>query len=198
MIGRACGLHEIAADKVVDRWKAAGDGVSPGTALNRRQPLGCQLRRYLVHPDFGKNQNMRGILQDRAPPGIERQRAPYETFAQCCRGVGFPIPFGARVIAGHLKPIPVQHLQPSLDGNLPVRVLPEKAADDAEPDRFARARRVRQGSRRVSRSHHSAHEPPIQGLKLSIVTALVGQIKRLMRADRVSETGRCAGAFHIR
>src|SRR6267378_1193682 len=96
-----------------------------------------------------------------------------------------------------MKSGPVEHLEPSLDRNLPIRVLPEKTADDAQPDRFARARRVWQGSRRVSRGHNSAHEPPIQGLKLSIVTALVGQIKRLMRADRLRERRGCAGAFRI-
>src|ERR1700674_5752944 len=96
-----------------------------------------------------------------------------------------------------MKSGPVQHLEPSRDRNLPIRVLPEKAADDAEPDRFARARRVRQDSRRVSRSHNSAHEPPIEDLKLSIVAALIGQIKRLMRADRLRENSGCAGAFRV-
>src|ERR1700730_15700206 len=96
-----------------------------------------------------------------------------------------------------MKSGPVQHLEPSLDRNLPIRVLPEETADNAQPDRFARARRVRQDSRRVSRSHNSAHEPPIQGLKLSIVTTLIGQIKRLMGADRLRENSRCADAFRI-
>src|SRR5712671_1905219 len=96
-----------------------------------------------------------------------------------------------------MKSGPVEHLEPSLERNLPIRVLPEKTADDAQPDRFARARRVRQDSRRVSRSHNSAHKPPIQGLKLSIVTALIGQIKRLMGADRLRENGGRAGAFRI-
>ncbi len=198
VIRSACGFHEIAADEVIDGRKSTGDGVSPGTALNCREPLGRQLRRQLVHPDFGKNQNMRRVVQYRAPPGIERQRALYETVAQCRRCVGLAIPFGARVIAGHMKPIPVQHFEPSLDRNLPIRVLPEEAAYDTQPDRLVRARRVWQNGRRVSRSHDFADERPIQGLKLLIVAALIREIKRLMGADRLCENSGCVSAFYIR
>jgi len=78
------------------------------------------------------------IVQYRATPGIERPRALDEAFAQCLRGVGLAVPFAAGVIAGHLKSIPVQHLEPSLDRDLPIRVLPEKPANDTQFDRLMR------------------------------------------------------------
>src|SRR6202040_3982790 len=108
------------------------------------------------------------------------------------------IPFGAGVIAGDMKSVPIQILQPTLDRNLPVRVLSEKPADDTEPDRLVRARRAWQNRRRVSRSHYPANQRPIQDLKLSIVMALIGQIERLMEADGFRKTSGSAGAFDIR
>src|ERR1700686_4265518 len=125
---------------MVDGRKAAGDRVPPGSALHGREPLRRQLRRYLVHADFGIDQDMRRVVQDRAPPRIQRQRALDEAFAQRRRHIGLGIPLGAGMIAGYTKPGPVEPAEPTLDWNLPVRVPPEKPADDAEPDRLARAR----------------------------------------------------------
>src|SRR5260370_18612232 len=54
VIRSACGFHEIAADEVIDGRKSTGDGVSPGTALNCRDPLRRQLRNSLSIPLSGK------------------------------------------------------------------------------------------------------------------------------------------------
>src|SRR5216683_38939 len=96
-----------------------------------------------------------------------------------------------------MKSIPVELLEPSLDRDFPIRVLPEKPADDAQPDRLVRTWRVWQNRRRVFRSENFASERPIQGLKLSIVTALIREIKRLVGADRLRENSGCADAFCI-
>src|SRR5471030_688473 len=65
---------------------------------------------------------------------VKRQWPLHEPVAHGGRRVGFAIPLTAGVISRYLKPLPVQHLEPSPDRNFPVRVLPEKAADDPQPD----------------------------------------------------------------
>src|SRR5260370_20554737 len=125
------------------------------------------------------------IVQDCAPPCIERQRALHETSAQCRGHMGLSIPLCARVIAGDMESRSVQLLEPSLDRDLPIRVLSEEPADDTKADRLPRTWRGWQNGRIVSRSHHAANHRAVQGLKLSIVTALIGQIKRLVPAHRL-------------
>src|SRR2546430_14297102 len=185
--GYCWGPDNSAVDEVTAWGKSSGDGLPPGRTWTPREPLGRELCRHLVHADFGENQNMGRVVQYRAPPGIERQRALDEMIAQCGGLVGLAIPLGARVIARHMKPIPIQHLEPSLDRDLPIRVLPDKPANDTQFDRLMRARRLWQDGRLVSRSHNFANKRAIQGLKLPIVTALIGQIERLMGADRLRE-----------
>src|SRR5258708_31530469 len=79
---------------------------------------------------------MRRVVQDRAAPDVDRQRTLHEAIAQRFRSVGLAIPFTARVIAADMKPIAVELVEPPFDRDLPVRMLPEKSADDTEPDRL--------------------------------------------------------------
>ena len=76
-------------------------------------------------------------------------------------------------------------------------MLAEEAADDTEPDRLVRGGRRRQCRRLVSGSHDLANGRPILRLQLPIVAALIRQIKRLMRADRVDERCRNARALQL-
>src|SRR5258708_22388228 len=156
MSGRIHRLHKVATEKIIDRRKSGCDRMSPGGALKRGKPLGGQLRRHLVHPDFGKNQNMRCVVLDRVAPGIERQRALHKTIAERFRSVSLAIPFAARVIARDVKPVAVELLEPPLDRDLPVRMLPEKSADDTEPDRLVLTWRIWKGRRCGPRSHDLA------------------------------------------
>src|SRR5258708_5493491 len=82
---------------------------------------------------------MRRVVQDRAAPDVDRQRTLHEAIAQRFRSVGLAIPFTARVIAADMKPIAVELVEPPFDRDLPVRMLPEKSADDTEPDRLVPA-----------------------------------------------------------
>ena len=70
---RAVGrLHQVAREIIVERRQAAGVGMTPGIALHRREPLRRQLRRHPVHADFGINDHVRRVGEDRLPPGVER------------------------------------------------------------------------------------------------------------------------------
>ena len=84
-------LHQVAAEKIVDGRKSARDRMAPGRALHRRKAHRRELRRHLVHPDFGKQQNMRRIVGDLLPPGIERTRSSDEPIAQCRRDLCFAV-----------------------------------------------------------------------------------------------------------
>src|ERR1700687_4366662 len=97
-----------------------------------------------------------------------------------------------------MKSVAVELSEPPFDRNLPIRVPPEKPADDTQPDRLARIRRVWQIRRRVSRSHNFADKRTIQGLKFSIVKTLIREIERLMGADRIHQRRSRIGTFHIR
>src|SRR5258708_11130573 len=93
---------------------------------------------------------MRRVVQDRAAPDVDRQRTLHEAIAQRFRSVGLAIPFTARVIAADMKPIAVELVEPPFDRDLPVRMLPEKSADDTEPDRLVQAWGIRPNPRGVS------------------------------------------------
>src|SRR5450631_3189984 len=101
---------------------------------------------------------MRRTVEDGAPPGVKRQRPLYEPITHGYRCVGLAIALAAGVKARHLKPLPVQHLEPSPDRNFPVRMLPEKAADDPQPDRLLGVRWIWQYRRRVFRGHNFANQ----------------------------------------
>jgi hypothetical protein len=105
--------------------------------------------------------------------------------AQSRRRVGLAISFAGRVVAGYVESTSIKLCEPSLDRNLPIRMLPEKSADDAQSDWFVRTRRRRQCRRRVFPSHDLADKRTVQDLKLAIVAALVGQVKWLVRTDRL-------------
>src|SRR5258708_31799621 len=75
-------------------------------------------------------------------------------------------------------------------------MLPEKPADDTEPDLLARRGRIRESRRLVSRGHDLADQRAIGGLKLAVVAALIGKIERLMGPDRLSESGGRGRAVH--
>src|SRR2546421_3084771 len=104
--------------------------MSPRGALHTHEPLRRQLRRNLVHSDLGKNQNVRRVAQDRPPPRVKRQRALHKTIAQGFGRGGLLIPSLTGVIAGHMKSTTVELREPPFDRNFPIRVLPEKSADD--------------------------------------------------------------------
>src|SRR5258707_3750674 len=115
---------------------------------------------------------MRRVVQDRAASDVDRQRTLHEAIAERFRIVGLAIRFTARVIAADMKPIAVELVEPPFDRDLPVRMLPEKSADDTEPDRLVQAWRIRQNRRGISRGHDFADQGAVRGLKFSIVAAL--------------------------
>src|SRR5258708_31743363 len=114
---------------------------------------------------------MRRVVQDRAAPDVDRQRTLHEAIAQRFRSVGLAIPFTARVIAADMKPIAVELVEPPFDRDLPVRMLPEKSADDTEPDRLEQAWGIPQNPRGVSRAHAFSDQGAVQRLKFSIAAA---------------------------
>jgi len=75
-IGR---LHQVTAEKVVQRRKSARFGVSPRITLDRCQPLTRELRTHGVHADFRVNQHVNCISQDSFSPAFDRKRPLYET-----------------------------------------------------------------------------------------------------------------------
>src|SRR5580700_1534113 len=115
---------------------------------------------------------MRRILRDRRPPRIERTWPRNKTLAQRGCYLGLAVLLDAGVIAEYAKARPVEHLQPALDRNLPVRMLAEEAADDGEPDRFVRSGSGRHVEGLVSGSHDLADGRTELRLQLAIVAAL--------------------------
>src|SRR5580693_5478589 len=111
--------------------------MAPGIALHRRETLRGQLRRYPVHADFGVNDHVRRVGEDRLPPSVERKRTADETLAQRGRCFGLGISFVRGVIAEQPKPAAVELTEPALDRYLPVRMLPEEAADDRHANGLA-------------------------------------------------------------
>ena len=137
---RAVGrLHQVAREIIVERRQAAGVGMTPGIALHRSETLRRQLRRHPVHADFGINDHVRRVGEDRLPPGVERQRAADETLAQRCGRFSLGVAFVRDVIAEQPKPAAVELAEPALDRDFPVRMLPEEAADDRQLEQARRA-----------------------------------------------------------
>jgi hypothetical protein len=120
-------FHEIAADEVIDGRKTAGDRMPPGRALAsaRRMPASCA-----------------ETLSMPTSRNSSKERACTKAVAQGRSRLA--VPFNPGVAAEDAKPVPVEHLQPALDGNLPVRMLAEESADDLKPDRLLRGWRRRQ------------------------------------------------------
>src|SRR6266700_734548 len=146
--------------------------MSPRSALNSSEPLRRKLRRNLVHSDLGENQNVRRVVQYRAPPGVQRHRALHEAVAQGLRRRGRLVPLLAGIIACHMKSITVELFEPAFDRNFPIRVLFEESAADTKPDRLTRRGRIWKIRCLVSGSHDLADQRTVGGLKCAIVKAL--------------------------
>src|SRR5215468_2047024 len=101
---------------------------------------------------------MRRVRENCASPGLERERPLDEALAQRRGHLCLPVSFDARVIAEQTKLVAIEHFQPALDRDLPVRMLAEETADDAEPDRLVRRRRGRQRRWRKSGPHDATDE----------------------------------------
>src|SRR6202023_2145047 len=84
-----------------------------------------------------------------------------------------------------LKPAAGEAAEPALDRDFPVRMLPEEAADNRDPDRLAGLRRRRQFRRPEARSHDAADHGAVDRLEIAIILTLIGQVERLVRTDRV-------------
>src|ERR1700722_19526897 len=136
MFGRVAGLHQIAAQKVIDREKTAGFRVPQRIALNRREPLRRELQRQLIHQKPWVDEDMRGVREDFIAPAFERHSAVHKSRAEFRRDLGFLVSLSTQVVAEYLETIAVQLAHPTFDWNFPVRVRVEMAAHEAHSDRL--------------------------------------------------------------
>ena len=70
MFGRVAGLHQIAAQKVIDRGKTAGFRMAQRIALNWREPLCSELQRQLIHQKPRIDEDMRRVCEDFIAPAF--------------------------------------------------------------------------------------------------------------------------------
>src|ERR1700740_3622918 len=110
--------------------------MAPRAALDGREPQPPKLCRHRVHADLRIDQDMRRVVPYCLPPGIERSRSAHKATAQLGRDLGLGVVLGGGVIAEQAKALTVDHPEPALDRNLPVGMLPEEGADDANADRL--------------------------------------------------------------
>ena len=164
--------------------------------MHRREPLRREPRRHRVHPHFRIDQHVRTVGRDGGAPAVDRQRPAYEPLAERGSLVGRGVALRAGVIAEQAKALAVEACHPALDRDLPVGVLTEEAADDAEAHGLARLRRRWQLRRRIALGHEPADQRAVARLQCAVVQALIGQVERLVRTDAVGETG-CAAAICI-
>src|SRR3984957_11710992 len=70
VFGGVWGLHQIAAQKVIERGKTAGFRVPQRVALNWRKPLCSELQRQLIHQKPWIDEDMRRVREDFIAPAL--------------------------------------------------------------------------------------------------------------------------------
>ncbi len=186
-IGR---LHRRTAEEIIDRRIAGGGGMTPGGILNRREPHRCQPGHHRIHPHLGIDQDMRSIGNDGRPPLLDRHRALHEPIEHRLGDVALPIAQRAGMIADQGEAGPVQPRDPTPGRQAPDRMVAEMPADETDPDRLARLRRIGKRHRQVSSGGRPADEVAVETLQRVIVAPLIGQVERLGRADPRGERRR--------
>src|SRR5262249_22521377 len=145
--------------------------------------LGRELDRDVVHAHFGIDQDVRRIGLELGAPALDRERPADEALAQSGRRLGLRVRARVGRIAEQPEPGAIELAEPALDRDLPVRMVTEESADDADPDGLFRLRRWRERRRRIALRHDPADEFAIARLQLAVVLSLVGEIERLLRTD---------------
>ncbi|MEJ1976733.1 MAG: hypothetical protein WDN49_12085 [Acetobacteraceae bacterium] len=114
-------------------------------------------------------------------------RALHETVADVGSLLGAGVARAAGVVGEYFEPRAVKLGDPPVQHKKPHRVLAEEAADDADPDPLAGS--WASGERRPSalRRHDAAQQRSVRLLKRAVVLALIGQVKRMGRANDVGE-----------
>jgi hypothetical protein len=179
-------LHQVAGEEVVKRRHAAGDRLTPAVALHRREALGGQPHRHRVDADLGVNQHVRPVGQDGLAPALQWQRTLHEARAQRAGGCGLGVLPLAGIVTEQLETVAVQPGQPTFDRDLPIGMVAEKSADNADADTLPGCQR-RQRRGRIARRHHGTDKLAVQRLQHAIVLTLIGKVKRLARADTGGE-----------
>ena len=175
VIGAIGRLHQIAAEKIVERRHAARIRMPPGRALHRRQSLCRQPSGDRVHADFRIDDGIECVLDDQLSPGVGRQRTLREAIAERGGLPGLAVDVARCVVAKNLKFLTFDLSEPAVDPHLPVRMKRKKAADDAKSNAFAGTRRRAQRSGAARPRHDPARERSIYRLQFSIVQALIGE-----------------------
>src|ERR1700759_320457 len=131
-------LDQFAAEETVDGRIAARLRRADVTALQGRHPKRRQLRSLGVHADVGENEHVRPIGQDDLPPALDRKRSLDEALTVLAGHRRLRVLHAAGVIAEHLEAVAIELRDPTLDADLPYRVLMKEAADNADANRLAR------------------------------------------------------------
>src|SRR5215472_13901335 len=143
-------LHQITAEKIVDRWKPASLRMAPGIALYRGQTLCSEQSGDRVHAHFRIDQDMWSIGQDLLSPAVEWERALNKTIAKGSCPLRLGILLVSSVIAECSEPLTIQLAEPTLSRDSESGMAAEKPADDAHSHWLVRPRRLGQCCRRVA------------------------------------------------
>src|SRR5262245_55460345 len=114
MVLSVIGLHQIAAEEVVDGWKSAGLWMPPGIALYWRQALGSEEQTDRMHSHLGIDQDMRCIAQNQLSPAIERQWALDEAITKRGQNIRLVVLIASGVIAEYFESPTIQLGKPTL------------------------------------------------------------------------------------
>src|SRR5215831_173789 len=126
---------------------------------------------------------MRRPGENLAPPAVSIERTVDETIAELRGRFCLFVADRAKVIAGHMKALAIKLAHPAFNGDLPIRMPIEKAADNAEADWLACGRRRRELCRGELASDQPADHGAIDLLQGPIVFALISKQERMPCAE---------------
>src|SRR5262245_48897601 len=181
------GLHQVAAEEEINGRIATRLRVSPRRALDRCQALCRQHRCLDVHADLRIDQNVERISENLPTPLLDRVGTLYEPFAMLERQLGFGVDDRPSVIAKQTKPAAVELGDPSLQRNLPDRMPPVETGDEPDTHRLVRRGRWRQRRAWIALRDQPASKRAMDRLQMSIVPALIRQIKGQVTSETVHE-----------
>ena len=190
-------LHQRTREEVVHGGIAAGIGVAPGHALGRGEAICGDPSRGGIHADVGIEQDVRAVGEDFFAPALTGQRPLHEAVALPGGDFGLGVAIADGVVAEDFELAAIKLAEPTPDHQLPNGVVAEEAADDADADFFAGRQRRRYGHGGIFVGDDFADQRAVLLLQIAVVVTLIGQVERLVGADRGGEIARNAPRFDI-